>query len=65
MQLGLSRNWPEDVEAVKRLRAAFNVHIAKSLGTQCNLQAQAFPDYVDVAKVRMDTECEIDMNLCC
>lgn len=51
MQLGLSRKWPEDLEAIRRIKAAFNIHVAKGLTAQFDIQAQAHTEYVDVFKV--------------
>lgn len=51
MQLGLSRKWPEDLEAIRRIKAAFNISVAKGLTEKFDLQTQACPDYVDVFKV--------------
>lgn len=51
MQLGLSRKWPEDLEAIRRIKAAFNITVAKGLTEKFDLQTQAYPEYVDVFKV--------------
>ncbi|XP_066994077.2 nucleolar protein 6 isoform X2 [Anabrus simplex] len=50
IQLGLSGKWPNDLEAVRRIRAAFNVKIAKCLTDQFELSTHPYPDYVDVYK---------------
>lgn len=50
IQLALSGKWPEDAQAVRRVRAAFSIKIAGSLQTQCGLTTQAFPNHVDVLK---------------
>ncbi|KAG8276705.1 Nucleolar protein 6 [Homalodisca vitripennis] len=50
IELGLSRKWPEDPEAVRRIRAAFNIHIAKAILEKYDLQTQAYTDHIDVFK---------------
>ncbi|XP_034245395.1 nucleolar protein 6 isoform X2 [Thrips palmi] len=50
LQLALSGKWPDDAQAVRRVRTAFAIQIAESLRTQCGLTTQAFPNYVDVVK---------------
>lgn len=50
LQLALSGKWPDDAQAVRRVRTAFSIQIAESLRTQCGLTTQAFPNYVDVVK---------------
>ena len=51
IQLGLSRKWPEDQEAVRRIRAAFNMQIATMLNTEYKLSTHVLPEFVDVFKV--------------
>lgn len=48
IQLGLSRKWPEDREAVRRIRAAFNIKIANLLSSKYNLVTHPFTEFVDV-----------------
>ena len=48
VSLGLSGKWPSKAEAVRRIRAAFNVKIAKSLQDSYKLTTKAHPDFVDV-----------------
>ncbi|XP_046688761.1 nucleolar protein 6-like [Homalodisca vitripennis] len=50
IELGLSRKWPEDPEAVRRIRAAFNIHIAKAILEKYDLQTQAYTDHINVFK---------------
>lgn len=50
IQLGLSRKWPEDQEAVRRIRAAFNIQIAEMLSSNYKLETQPFTEFVDVFK---------------
>lgn len=50
IQLGLSRKWPEDREAVRRIRAAFNIQIADMLFSNYKLKTQPFTEFVDVFK---------------
>ncbi|XP_075220979.1 nucleolar protein 6 Mat89Ba isoform X2 [Lycorma delicatula] len=45
IQLGHSSRWPENVEAIRRIHAAFVIEIAKALKEQCNLLTQVFPDH--------------------
>ena len=47
-----SGKWPEDLEAVRRLKAAFHIQLAKALGKQHGLKTQAYTTHVDVVKVR-------------
>lgn len=54
MQLGLSRKWPEDPEAVRRVRAAFNLHIAKAVLEKYDVQTQAHADFIDIFKVSFE-----------
>ncbi len=46
----MSGKWPDDAQAVRRVRAAFSIKIAECLKTQCGLTTQAFPNHVDVLK---------------
>lgn len=46
----MSGKWPDDAQAVRRVRAAFSIKIAECLQSQCGLVAQAYPDHVDVLK---------------
>ncbi|XP_075223571.1 nucleolar protein 6-like isoform X3 [Lycorma delicatula] len=50
IQLGHSSRWPENVEAIRRIHAAFVIEIAKALKEQCNLLTQVFPDHVRIFK---------------
>ncbi|XP_075223566.1 uncharacterized protein LOC142325560 isoform X2 [Lycorma delicatula] len=52
IQLGHSSRWPENVEAIRRIHAAFVTEIAKALKEQCNLLTQVFPDHVRIFKVK-------------
>ncbi|XP_075218055.1 nucleolar protein 6-like [Lycorma delicatula] len=51
IQLGHSSRWPANVEAIRRIHAAFVIEIAKALKEQCNLLTQVFPDHVRIFKV--------------
>jgi hypothetical protein len=53
IQLGLSGKWPDDLCAVRRIKAAFYIKIAESLSKQFHLTVQPFPDFVHVLKVRL------------
>ncbi|XP_049938031.1 nucleolar protein 6 [Schistocerca serialis cubense] len=48
--LAASGKWPNDIEAVRRIRAAFNIKISQCLHDQFNLAAQPYQDYVDILK---------------
>lgn len=50
LQLALSGKWPDDAQAVRRVRAAFSIKVAECLRTQCGLTTQAFQNHVDVMK---------------
>ncbi|XP_054288165.1 nucleolar protein 6-like [Macrosteles quadrilineatus] len=50
VQLGLSRQWPEDIEAIRRIKAAFYIQIAKTMLEKYDVQTQAFSDYVHIFK---------------
>lgn len=43
IQMGASSKWPQTLEGIKRIKAAFNIKLAESLRAQFNLAAQAFP----------------------
>lgn len=42
IQLGSSNKWPRDLNAVRRIRAAFNLKISQLLNEKCNLVTQAY-----------------------
>ena len=46
-----SGKWPEDTDAVKRLKAAFHIKLGETLRTQYQLTNSVFPTHVDVLKV--------------
>ncbi|KAL0117298.1 hypothetical protein PUN28_010271 [Cardiocondyla obscurior] len=48
LQLSTSGKWPEELEAIKKTKAAFHVQIAECLRNQHALTVQANPSYVDV-----------------
>nr|CAD7260993.1 unnamed protein product [Timema shepardi] len=50
IQLALSKKWPNDLEAVRRIKAAFHIEVAKCLSQQCGLTAQPHPNFVDILK---------------
>lgn len=50
MQLGLSGKWPDDLCAVRRIKAAFYIKVAESLSKQFHLTVQPFPDRLHVLK---------------
>ena len=51
--LEASGKWPDDLEAVKRVKAAFHLQLSSLLNSKCNLQTNAFPTHVDVFKVSL------------
>lgn len=50
LQLGLSGKWPENLQALRRLKAAFYIQIANGLTKTCQISASANPLYLDVFK---------------
>lgn len=53
IQLGFSGKWPDDLCAVRRIKAAFCIKIAESLSKQFHLTVQPFPDCLHVLKVSL------------
>ena len=53
IQLGLSGKWPDDLCAVRRIKAAFCIKIAERLSKQFHLTVQPFPDCLHVLKVSL------------
>lgn len=54
LQLSISGKWPEELEAIKKTKAAFHIQIAECLRNQHQLKVQASPSYVDVFQVNID-----------
>ncbi|XP_043280434.1 nucleolar protein 6 [Venturia canescens] len=50
VQLCMSGKWPNELEAIRKTKAAFHIQIAECLRTQCQLTAQANSHWVDVLK---------------
>lgn len=50
VQFEASGKWPNELSAIKRLKAAFYLHIAKGLRTNFNLKTKMNADSVDVIK---------------
>ncbi|XP_020297478.1 nucleolar protein 6 [Pseudomyrmex gracilis] len=48
LQLSISGKWPEELEAIKKTKAAFHIQIAECLRNQHQLKVQTSPSYVDV-----------------
>lgn len=48
LQLSISGKWPEELEAIRKTKAAFHIQIAECLRKQYQLKAQANPSYIDV-----------------
>lgn len=53
LQLSTSGKWPEELEAIRKTKAAFHIQIAECLRTQYELTVQANPSYVDVYQVNV------------
>lgn len=49
--MAVTTKWPNDVNAGKRLIAAFNIAITSALKKHCNLSSQVTTDYFVVNKV--------------
>lgn len=49
--MAMSQKWPNDLQAGKRLIAAFNIVIASSLKKKCGLNCQVTTDHIVVHKV--------------
>ena len=49
--LEASGKWPEDTEAIKRLKAAFHIKLGEILKAKYELTNSVFPTHVDVLKV--------------
>lgn len=47
-----SGKWPDDVEAIKRVKAAFYLKIAHLVKSKLSLTSIAFPTHADIFKVR-------------
>ncbi|GFR09020.1 nucleolar protein 6 [Trichonephila clavata] len=45
-----SGKWPDDIEAIKRVKAEFHIQIAKLVNAKLSLMAVPFPTYVDIFK---------------
>lgn len=53
LQLSTSGKWPEELEAIRKTKAAFHIQIAECLRTQHQMTVQANPSYVDVYQVNI------------
>lgn len=51
LQLSISGKWPEELEAIRKMKAAFHIQIAECLREQYELKVQANPSYIDVMQV--------------
>lgn len=51
LQLSISGKWPEELEATRKMKAAFHIQIAECLRKQYELKVQANPSYIDVFQV--------------
>lgn len=50
-QLESSGKWPEDLEAIKKIKVAFYVHMASALKDQKGLVASPTEQHLDILKV--------------
>ncbi|XP_063215602.1 nucleolar protein 6 isoform X2 [Bacillus rossius redtenbacheri] len=50
IHLALSNKWPNDLDAVRRIKAAFYIELAKKLSEQCDTTALPFTTHVDILK---------------
>ncbi|XP_024940581.1 nucleolar protein 6 isoform X2 [Cephus cinctus] len=50
IQLSSSGKWPDEIEAVRKVKTAFHIQIAECLRKNNQLKTQAGPHYVDVLK---------------
>ena len=50
-QLESSGKWPEDLEAVRMVKVAFYIHMAKALGESSKIVASPTKEYLDILKV--------------
>ena len=64
-----SGKWPENHDAVQRVKAAFHITLGQSLSNQLKLTNCVYPTHVDVLKVWvkkcqlcMETSCQSDIN---
>ncbi|XP_046399816.1 nucleolar protein 6 [Ischnura elegans] len=48
IQLGVSSKWPSNLDAIRRVKAAFHLKIADSLREQFKLLVQPYPEHIDV-----------------
>lgn len=53
LQLPISGKWPKELEAIRKIKAAFHIQIAECLRKQYDLKVQAHPFYIDVFQVNM------------
>lgn len=51
LQLSTSGKWPEELEAIRKTKAAFHIQIAECLRKQHNVKAQGNVAHIDVFKV--------------
>ncbi|XP_032663829.1 nucleolar protein 6 [Odontomachus brunneus] len=48
LQLSTSGKWPDELEAIRKMKTAFHIQIAECLRQQHKLKVQANPSYMDV-----------------
>ena len=51
LQFETSGKWPDNIQGIQYVKAAFHVRLAELLKKECSLPAVATPKYVDVLKV--------------
>ena len=54
-QLESSGKWPDEVQAIQKIKMAFYVHIARALKEQRKILASPTPHHLDILKVRPHT----------
>lgn len=60
VRLGVSGKWPEDLSAIRRIKAAFCLRIAKGLNEQFRLITRGNSDSIELIKGKI--YCYLDMN---
>ena len=50
-----SSKWPDDIEAIRRLKAAFHIELARAIQNNCDLPVKVSATYIDVLKVKLST----------
>ena len=64
-QLEGSGKWPDDLQAFRRLKAAFHIKLGEVLMDQQSLPVHIMPTHVDVRKVWILLESHTDFSKIC